>query len=203
MSELIEKKVAEYINDVDSPLPAPGGGSVASLSGALGASLARMAAHLSFEKKKFKEASKTKQNKFILAFKEIEYYKGLLVKGVDDDAVSYNAVIQAYRSKDESQIQSALLSSAMTAFEMQEASLKALEFVEKLIELANKNLYSDIISGAILLASCNEMASLNVKANAMLLKDKQVQEFYLNSSKQLVLKSKSKKNKIINIINKL
>ena len=202
MNELIEKKVIDYINDVDSSLPAPGGGSVAALVGALGVALGRMAGHLSVEKKKFKEASKSKQDKFILAFKELTYYKGLLENGVDDDAVSYDAVIAAFRSKDESQIQSALLTSAMTAFEMQEASNKALTFIEKMIELANKNLYSDIMSGAILLASCNEMASFNVKANATLLKDEKIKNTYLESSQRLVKESRQRKNIIFNKINK-
>ena len=85
--ELINKKVFDYINDVDSILPAPGGGSVASLVGALGVSLAKMLAHFSIEKKKFKEASNDKKEKFILAFKELDYYKDVLVKGVDDDAI--------------------------------------------------------------------------------------------------------------------
>ena len=43
MSELIEKKIIDYINDVDSTLPAPGGGSVAALAGALGVALSKMA----------------------------------------------------------------------------------------------------------------------------------------------------------------
>ena len=202
MSELIEKKIVDYINDVDSTLPAPGGGSVAALAGALGVALSKMAAHLSFEKKKFKEAPKTRQNKFILAFKELEYYKDLLIKGVDDDAISYQAVIDAFKSKDENQIQGALLASAMTAYEMQEASIKALYYVDKLIDLSNKYLYSDLISGAILLASCNEMASLNVKANANMLKDEKLKKFYLEKSAEFVKKSKSQKNKIINKISK-
>lgn len=66
--ELINKKVFDYINDVDSILPAPGGGSVASLVGALGVSLAKMLAHFSIEKKKFKEASNEKKRKVYLSF---------------------------------------------------------------------------------------------------------------------------------------
>ena len=125
-----------------------------------------------------------------------------MIKGVDDDAISYQAVIDAFKSKDENQIQGALLASAMTAYEMQEASIKALYYVDKLIDLSNKYLYSDLISGAILLASCNEMASLNVKANANMLKDEKLKKFYLEKSAEFVKKSKSQKNKIINKISK-
>ena len=172
--ELINKKVFDYINDVDSILPAPGGGSVASLVGALGVSLAKMLAHFSIEKKKFKEASNEKKEKFILAFKELDHYKDVLVKGVDDDAISYESVVDAFKSKDEDAINRALLTSAMVAYDIQDASLNAIYYVEKLIELGNKNLYSDLISAAILLAACNEMASLNVVANAKELKNEEL-----------------------------
>lgn len=203
MEKLIEKAIIDYVDDVDSTLPAPGGGSVAALAGALGSSLARMAAHLSFDKKKFNDAPLRQRNQFILAFKELEYYKDSLLNGVDDDAISYDAVIAAFKTKDEEQIQSALLASAMTAYEMQECSCKALYYCEKLIDLANKYLYSDIISGAILLASCTEMAALNVKANANMLKDENLKKTYLLNSENLVKKAKTKKNQIINKINKI
>ena len=51
---LVDKTLVEYIDAVDSDMPAPGGGSVASLVGALGVSLAKMSAHFSVTKKKFK-----------------------------------------------------------------------------------------------------------------------------------------------------
>lgn len=200
---LIEKKVEEYINEVDSISPAPGGGSVASLVGALGVSLARMLGHFSIEKKKFKEASNKKKNRFILAFKELSHYKDMLIKGIDDDAISYECVVDAFKSKEEERIQKALLTSALVAFDMQEASKKALTNVKMLIELGNKNLYSDLISSAILLACCNEMASLNVVANASMIKDEKIKEHYLTTSALLVKQSKLLKNQIIRSINKI
>ena len=47
--------VADFTNEVDSNSPAPGGGSVSALASDIGVSLARMMAHLSFEKKKFEQ----------------------------------------------------------------------------------------------------------------------------------------------------
>lgn len=200
---LIDKTLVDYIDAVDSDLPAPGGGSVAALVGALGVSLAKMSAHFSVTKKKFKEADKRKQDKFVLAFKELDYYKDLLIKGVDDDAISYETVTQAFKTKDQESIQKALKVSTIVAFDMQESSYKALKFVEKLIELGNKYLYSDLISAAILIAACNEMASLNVKANASMLDNQEEKEKYLSESLDMVNKSKRLKNKIINTINKV
>ena len=98
-------------------------------------------------------------------------------------------------------MQVALKYSALVAYEMQEASYKALYFSEKLINLGNKNLYSDLISAAILLAACNEMASLNVIANANCMSDEEDKNKYLTSSKDYVLKSKQLKNRILRTIN--
>lgn len=47
----MELKVQEFLNEVDSNSPAPGGGSVSALASALGSSLGRMVAHLTFGKK--------------------------------------------------------------------------------------------------------------------------------------------------------
>ena len=155
------------------------------------------------QKKKFKEASNDKKEKFILAFKELDYYKDVLVKGVDDDAISYESVVDAFKSKDEDAINRALLTSAMVAYDIQDASLNAIYYIEKLIELGNKNLYSDLISAAILLAACNEMASLNVVANAKELKNEELKNEYLSKTEYSTKKAKQLKTKIIKIINNL
>ena len=190
--DLIEKKVIDYINDVDDRSPAPGGGSVASLVGALGIALAKMSAHFSFDKKKFKDANEKKKNQYILAFKELDQYK---------DALSYHAVTRAYASKDEEEIQKALNYSAFVALEMQCSAYNGLRYAEKLVELGNKYLYSDLISAAILLVSCVEMASLNVIANANSIKDEQVKNDYLTKSNKFIINSKTIKRKIIRSIN--
>ena len=143
-----------------------------------------------------------KKNQFITAFNELDQYKDELIKGVDDDAISYNAVMKAYASKDEQEIQKALNYSAFVALEMQRSAYNGLKYAEKLVELGNKYLYSDLISAAILLVSCVEMASLNVIANASSIKDEQIKNDYLTKSNKFILNSKNLKRKIIKSINK-
>lgn len=200
---LIDKTLFEYINEVDSNTPTPGGGSVAALAGALGVALAKMLAHFSLNKNKFKEAPVRKQNQFLVAFDELSRYREVLVQGVDEDAISYEAVSMAFKSRNPEEIQRALNASAMIALEIQQGAFNALKYVSKLIELGNKNLYSDLISSAILLDSCVEMSSLNVVANATMLTDENIKNDYLTQTNQMVKKSKSMKNKIIKTINNL
>ena len=194
--------LVDYIDAVDSNMPAPGGGSVAGLVGALGVALARMAGHLSVEKKKFYESSKQKQNKFLLAFKEVVRYKDELVYCIDEDAISYKAVIDAYKTKEKLQIQNALYYAAYVAMDMQNISKHALELIEKLISLCNKNLFSDLEAGAILLVATNEIASFNLKANAYLLEDEDQKNKYLENSKKVLLEATKIKKRIHNKIEK-
>ena len=97
--ELIEKSLIDYVNQVDSDMPAPGGGSVAALAGALGVALAKMSAHFSVTKKKFKEASVKEQEKFILAFKELDYYKDMLIKGISMGSIDMEKKVSAYKDE--------------------------------------------------------------------------------------------------------
>ena len=58
MNKLIDKKLSDYINEVDSSSSAPGGGSVMGVVGSLACALAGMVGHLTINKKVFKELSK-------------------------------------------------------------------------------------------------------------------------------------------------
>ena len=62
--KLIDLRINEFINEVDSNSPAPGGGSVSALISSLGVSLARMVGHLSVSKKKFRNLDQEIQDQF-------------------------------------------------------------------------------------------------------------------------------------------
>ena len=51
--KLIDMTLTDFIEEVDSTSPAPGGGSVAALASDIGVALSRMMAHLSFGNKKY------------------------------------------------------------------------------------------------------------------------------------------------------
>jgi len=51
--KLIDLTVKDFIDEIDSKSPAPGGGSVAALVSTMGVALARMVGHLTIGKKKY------------------------------------------------------------------------------------------------------------------------------------------------------
>lgn len=197
---LVEKNIIDYLNEVDSLSPSPGGGSVAALVGALGVCLGKMLAHFSINKKKYNEASQKEKEKFIVSIEKLELCKDVLIRGIDDDALSYDSISKAYKAKDEKAIEQALIAANFISNEMVGASLMALVNLDRLIPLGNKNLYSDLISGAILLDSCIQMIALNVLANAKNIKDETIKEENIAKINKALKKSKSLKNKIVKIL---
>ena len=75
MNKLIDKKLSDYINEVDSSSPAPGGGSVMGVVGSLACALAGMVGRLTINKKVFKELSDNEKNDFNKAIENIKEIK--------------------------------------------------------------------------------------------------------------------------------
>jgi len=95
--KLVELDVLKFLDVVDSNSPAPGGGSVSALASSLGASLARMVAHLSFGKKNYEALADDVKAKFVANFDELLKIKNELNDLIDRDSEAYNTVMAAYK----------------------------------------------------------------------------------------------------------
>jgi len=90
---LVNKKVVDFVDEVSRDTPAPGGGSIAALAGALSAALASMVANLSIGKSEFDE----KYNELCDLAESAQSIKDELVHAVDADTEAFNEVIKAMR----------------------------------------------------------------------------------------------------------
>jgi glutamate formiminotransferase/formiminotetrahydrofolate cyclodeaminase len=88
---LTAMKVTDFVTEVSRDTPAPGGGSIAALAGALGASLASMVANLT----KVKSAAHGEH--LLKAAETAHRVKDALVLAVDDDTNAFNAYMDARR----------------------------------------------------------------------------------------------------------
>ncbi|MBC8311247.1 MAG: glutamate formimidoyltransferase [Candidatus Marinimicrobia bacterium] len=91
--ELANSSIADFVDELSSNSPAPGGGSVSALAGSLAAGLSAMVANLTVTKKGF-EDSKDEMNSLAI---EGQQLKDKLIKFIDDDTNSFNGVIDAMR----------------------------------------------------------------------------------------------------------
>jgi len=144
----------QYLDDLAAKLPAPGGGSAAALTAALGASLISMVVNFTLGKPKY--ASFEADLKKIL--KKSEELHGKFLDLVDLD-------VFAYKSKS---IKDAL----DIPFMVCRLCFEAINLCPGLIKKGNVNLISDVMVAAVLLESAFASASANVEINLKSLNDK-------------------------------
>ena len=171
-----DKPLEKYLADAAAKLPAPGGGSVSALAGALGASMAAMAANFTVGKKKFRDVEP--QVRALLD----EFQDGVqkLLGLMDRDVEAYSTVDAAYampKQTDEQKkartaaIQSALKVALDTPLRTLRLCGDLVARLDSLVELANPNLISDVGVAAILLEAALRGAKINVEINLAYLKD--------------------------------
>ncbi|RPJ42655.1 MAG: glutamate formimidoyltransferase [Candidatus Latescibacterota bacterium] len=134
MGTLASKRVFEFADEVSTESPAPGGGSVAALVGALGAALAAMVANLTVGKKGHEKVWGEMSD---LAARAQEL-KDFFLRSIDEDTRAFSAVLEASRlpkgTKEEAAARGAAVESAMKNAAL--VPLRTLERTEEVAALA-------------------------------------------------------------------
>ena len=167
---LVRKTVAGFLDELASESPAPGGGSVSALCGALSASLTAMVANLSFEKKGLEEHKPVMQETATRA----QEFKQKLTRAVDSDMQAFNKIIDARRlpksTPEEVTIRQAALFAANK--EAVNVPLQVLQDCAVLIDIAgivvkdgNQNSLSDAGCAVLNAVAAAEGAFMNVLIN--------------------------------------
>jgi len=206
---LVDMTVKDFINEVDSKSPAPGGGSVSSLASSLGAALAGMVCNLTVGKKKFAKLDEGTQKEFNDAFENIVRLKEDLTRFVDEDTASFNLFMDALalpKETDEEKqtrkqaMEDATLEAIKVPYKIATTSLEGLENLIVIIKNGNKNALSDVGVGALLLHSGLEGAILNVKINLPGLSDEEVISEYREKCQLLKSQALLLKEELITIV---
>ena len=163
------KSIKEYLDDLAAKLAAPGGGSAAALSAAMGASLISMVINFTLGKPKY--AKYEGELKKILS--QLEKLREEFLNLVDLD-------VTAYQSKN---IRDAL----DVPFMLCRLCFEGIKLCPVLIKKGNINLISDVAVAAILLESAFASAYFNVQINLKSLADKELTK---TVRKELIQKEK-------------
>lgn len=200
---LVDLKIMDFIDRVASKTPSPGGGSVAALSGALGAGLIAMVCQLTIDKKNYEVVNE--EMKKIL--KDVIEIKKKLLNLVDEDANAYNDVVTAFKLpkktdnekkiRDEA-IQKSLKNAATVPLNCAKECQKILKHSKIVAEKGNVNAITDSGVAATMANSGVFGAALNVKINLFSIKDK---EFNKEKEEELNDILLSSKNIIVEILN--
>lgn len=161
----------DFLDAVAADAPAPGGGSVAALAGALAAALTTMVARLTLERKKYEAV----QGEMETLVAESERLWAALAARVTQDAEAYDQVVAAYRlpkATDEERntrqeaIQQALAHAAEVPLSTARDAVAALELARTAAYLGNANALTDAGTAAHAARAAFEGAALNVRVNA-------------------------------------
>ena len=178
-TQLVKMGVTEFVDELASDSPAPGGGSVSALASAMSAGLTNMVGVLTFNKKGYKDHWEEVEE----IANEAQALKDKFLHLVDEDTESFNQVLAAMRlpKKTEEQIeirdsaiQEATIHSADIPLQVMKHSLKSMELATRMAEIGNQNSLSDA-GVAILQAKAGlEGAAMNVLINIPGIEDKSI-----------------------------
>jgi glutamate formiminotransferase / formiminotetrahydrofolate cyclodeaminase len=159
-----------FISVVAQPTPAPGGGSVAAIAGALGASLGQMVVGLSQKKKSLESHF----NFLAQAAKELVAASAALSAAIDLDSKSYEAVLAAFKSPkntpDEARlrevaVQNAFMKATEVPLHVAKQAAAVYELLGELEKICPRSMVSDVRVGRMMAATAVRGALENVATN--------------------------------------
>lgn len=205
---LIKKQVDDFIEELASDSPAPGGGSVAALSGAMGAGLVSMVARLTIGKKGYEDVEDL-MKQTLAASEKIRAELTLLV---DKDTQAFNQVMASFKMPKKTQeekslrsdsIQAAFQNATLTPLGVAQLCLGVLELALSVAGKANQNAASDLGVAAQMAYAGAEGAVMNVKINLPSIKNLQFSEEKKTTALACVKSAKSVQDQVLQEINKL
>ena len=177
MSEqLTQQTVVQFLDALASSAPAPGGGSVAALSGALGAALVSMVCNLTLGKTKYASV----QDDIAELVARSEELRERLTDLLEADVQAYTGVSRAYKmprqTAEEKAARSAAIQEALKAavqppVQVAEACVEVLDLCTPAAEKGNVNAVSDAGVAALMAEAGLRSAALNVIININAIKD--------------------------------
>jgi formiminotetrahydrofolate cyclodeaminase len=175
----IDETLQHYLDDLASALPAPGGGSTAALSGAMGAALASMVCRLTIGKAAYAGV----QQEIEELLKRTEHLRLRFQQLIQEDIDAYGRLSACYKLPRETNeeratrteaIQKQLVEAALVPLEVAERAAELVQCCERIIEIGNATVLSDVATGAILASSAGEGAALMVRINVQALKNEEL-----------------------------
>ena len=192
--QLRENTLEQFAGVLASDAPAPGGGSVAALNGALAAALLRMVGALTVGKEKYKEFRAEVQEMMDGA----SALQSRLLAGVDEDTEAFNkvsAVFSMPKGTDEEKtarsaaMQAALKGAALAPLATMKAAHGCLKLAAAAHGKVNASCASDLGSAALCALASARAAWLNVKINLSGIKDAEFNESTGREAREILAES--------------
>jgi formiminotetrahydrofolate cyclodeaminase len=207
MMTFAKKTLQTFLDELASAEPAPGGGSVAALSGALAASLVAMVCRLTIGKKGYETVSTEMQT----ILPRAEAFQRELTDLMQADTDAYSRVMDAYRlpktTEDEKAartraIQAALRHASDVPMRVAEQCVQILALARVVAEKGNKNAATDGGVGALMAEAGARGAVFNVTINLGSITDETFVQDHRARVAKLLIEAERAKREILEIVEK-
>jgi glutamate formiminotransferase/formiminotetrahydrofolate cyclodeaminase len=166
-SRLAGLTVRDFLDELSSDSPAPGGGSVSALAGAMGAGLAAMVGAISHTKKGF-ESKQPDLDRIATRAQEL---KDALLSAVDADTAAFDRLLDAMRAGDEKLLADATVHAAEVPLGVLEKCPEIIELCRDISRISFQASLSDAGVGAQMARAAAGGAYQNVRINLQSLTD--------------------------------
>jgi formiminotetrahydrofolate cyclodeaminase len=179
--------IKNYLDEISSNSPTPGGGNVSAFCGALSCGLGIMVCNLTIGKKKYADV----ENEIKEISTRLESYKSDFLRLADEDNKAFEQVMDAFKLPKETEeekktrsakIEEATIQAAVIPSNVLETCRSAIPLMKTVASKGNRNSASDAGVGAILLKTASEGAYLNVMTNCSSLSNKTYAAEFLKKS---------------------
>ena len=173
----VDMILKDFLDDLSSKKPTPGGGGAAALCGSMATALTAMVCNLTLGKKKY--ADVTEQMEEILV--KTNSLKATFNHLIDDDADAFRKLLSAFQLPKESaeekkrrseNILSATKRATIVPLEIIQNCVEFLPLAYSAAEKGNINAVSDAGVSALLIGAAAQSAALNVNINLMGISDR-------------------------------
>jgi methenyltetrahydrofolate cyclohydrolase len=182
-----DRGLSAYLDEVAAGTPAPGGGSVAAVVGALAAALGEMVANLTLDREKYATAEATLRP----ARSRLSALRASLLESAAADEAAYQIYRDAAglpRNSDgettarTEAMQRALIAATDVPLGVARAAHEIAEILESVAREGNPHVRSDAALGALLAEAALRGSLLNVRGNAAMLDDRALAASYLTDA---------------------
>lgn len=175
---MLEKRTTEFLAELSSASPVPGGGGASAAVGAFASALGMMVANLTIGKKKYAEY----EEEILAARSELARLQDELVRLTDEDAKAFEPLSRAYglpkdteeqRVEKERVMEQALYEASLAPLQIMETIAKAADILDVLEKKGSRLAVSDVGVGILFAQAALEGASLNIFINTKMMKNRE------------------------------
>jgi len=200
---LVNLTVKDFVDELASDSPAPGGGSVAALCGSLAAGLASMVGNLTTGKYNFKTSEerieyKENEARMLTMAWEAQQMKKQLIEAIDKDTEAFNnymAALKLPKKTDNEKkvrseaVQKAIKNATLVPLHTMKLCWEVIVLAETAAKYGNQNAVSDAGVSAITALTGVKGAYLNVRINLPGVKDEEFKKNILEQAENILKQS--------------